>query len=190
MQTLYEALLDAGSGIACEALEIWIGAAGRGVDVTRTPGTDGLARAYGLATPDYRPEALVLAVQTYFALIVKLIVGKALAGRSGYPSPKNEVPTTGSGLRDRLEQLEAGRFEVENQYSRSVRREGNQPAQKLIQEVFCVVHRKWRGVGEIPGSGLGLGAAYSDYDAERRFGVASLRVEEPAVLSPITLSLR
>ena len=79
-----------------------------------------------------------------------------------------------------VEQLESGRFEVENQYSRSVRREGNKPAQKLVQEVFRVVPRKWRGVGEIPASGLGLRDAYAGFDAEQRFGVASLRVEEPA----------
>ena len=79
-----------------------------------------------------------------------------------------------------IEQLESGRFEVENQYSRSVRREGNQPAQKLVQEVFRVVPRKWRGVGEIPASGLGLSEAYAEFDAEHRFGVTNLQVEEPA----------
>jgi len=79
-----------------------------------------------------------------------------------------------------VEQLESGRFEVQNQYSRSVRREGNQPAQKLLREVFQVVPRKWRGVGEIPASGMGLREAYAEYDAEHKFGVADLRVEEPA----------
>jgi hydrogenase expression/formation protein HypD len=69
-------------------------------------------------------------------------------------------------------QLESGRAEVENQYARSVRREGNQPAQQLIREVFRIVPRKWRGVGEIPRSGLGLGDAYADFDAEHRFGAA------------------
>jgi hydrogenase expression/formation protein HypD len=77
-----------------------------------------------------------------------------------------------------LEQLETGRAAVENQYSRSVRKEGNRPAQQLIREVFQVVPRKWRGVGEIPRSGLGLSEAYAAFDAERKFGVAELRVEE------------
>ena len=77
-----------------------------------------------------------------------------------------------------LEQLEHGRAEVENQYSRSVRKEGNRPAQQLIQKVFQVVARKWRGIGEIPRSGLGLREAYAGFDAERKFGVAELRVEE------------
>jgi hydrogenase expression/formation protein HypD len=77
-----------------------------------------------------------------------------------------------------VEQLESGRFEVENQYTRSVRKEGNRPAQKLIREIFRAVPRKWRGVGEISRSGLGLAPAYESFDAERRFGVAELRVEE------------
>jgi hydrogenase expression/formation protein HypD len=77
-----------------------------------------------------------------------------------------------------IEQLETGRAEVENQYSRAVRKEGNRPAQQLIREVFQVVPRKWRGVGEIPKSGLGLSPAYAAFDAETKFGIAELRVEE------------
>jgi len=79
-----------------------------------------------------------------------------------------------------VRQLEQGRAEVENQYARSVRREGNQPAQKIIREVFTVVPRKWRGIGEIPQSGLGLRGDYAALDAEQRFGVADQHVEEPA----------
>jgi hydrogenase expression/formation protein HypD len=79
-----------------------------------------------------------------------------------------------------VKQLEAGRAEVENQYARAVRRLGNQPAQQLVSEVFQVVPRKWRGVGEIPQSGLGLRPAYEAYDAERRFGVADRVLDEPA----------
>lgn len=79
-----------------------------------------------------------------------------------------------------VQQLESGRAEVENQYARSVRREGNRPAQELIKQVFQVVARKWRGVGEIPASGLGLAEAYAAFDAERKFGLADRRVNEPA----------
>ncbi|MCX6898933.1 MAG: hydrogenase formation protein HypD [Verrucomicrobia bacterium] len=79
-----------------------------------------------------------------------------------------------------VRQLEQGRAEVENQYARSVRRDGNQPAQKIIREVFGVVPRKWRGIGEIPQSGLGLRGDYAAFDAEQRFGVADQHVEEPA----------
>ena len=77
-----------------------------------------------------------------------------------------------------VKQLEEGRAEVENQYARSVRREGNRPAQELIREVFEVAPRKWRGIGEIPQSGLGLREPYREYDAERRFALATGSVEE------------
>ena len=77
-----------------------------------------------------------------------------------------------------IKQLEEGRFEVENQYSRVVRQEGNTPAQKLITNIFKVVPRKWRGVGEIPRSGLGLRDEYAAFDAELKFGVANTTVEE------------
>ncbi|MFA5189557.1 MAG: hydrogenase formation protein HypD [Verrucomicrobiia bacterium] len=79
-----------------------------------------------------------------------------------------------------VRQLEQGRFEVENQYARAVRREGNAPAQQIIREVFGIVPRKWRGIGEIPRSGLGLRGDYVAFDAEQRFGLADQHVEEPA----------
>jgi len=84
------------------------------------------------------------------------------------------------GILMTVEQLESGRAEVENQYVRAVRREGNQPAQDLIRKVFRVVPRKWRGIGEIPRSGLGLSEAYATFAAEQRFGVAEHLVAEPA----------
>jgi len=79
-----------------------------------------------------------------------------------------------------VQQLEACRAEVENAYARSVRRDGNQPAQELMKRVFQVVPRKWRGVGEIPQSGLGLRNEYAAFDAEKKFGLADHRVDEPA----------
>ena len=79
-----------------------------------------------------------------------------------------------------VKQLEEGRCEVENQYARAVRKEGNLPARNLVGEVFRIVPRKWRGVGEIPESGLGLTEAYAEFDAESRFEVAGYTAEEPA----------
>jgi len=79
-----------------------------------------------------------------------------------------------------VEQLEEGRAEVENQYARSVRSEGNRAAIQQIQEVFKVVPRKWRGIGQIPSSGLGLRAKYAAFDADRRFGVENIAAEEPS----------
>jgi hydrogenase expression/formation protein HypD len=75
-------------------------------------------------------------------------------------------------------QLEQGRFEVENQYARSVRREGNMPAQDLVAKVFRVVDRKWRGIGGIPQSGLGLTDDYAEFDAGTRFGLSNYTAEE------------
>jgi hydrogenase expression/formation protein HypD len=79
-----------------------------------------------------------------------------------------------------VKQLEEGRTEVENQYARAVRKEGNVPAQELVSKVFRVVPRKWRGVGEIPESGLGLTKEYEEFDAELRFDVAGYTADEPA----------
>lgn len=79
-----------------------------------------------------------------------------------------------------VQQLESGRAEVENQYRRAVRREGNRPAQELIRKIFQVIHRQWRGVGPIPASGLGLNDAYAAFDAEKKFGLTDRHVEEPA----------
>ena len=78
-----------------------------------------------------------------------------------------------------VKQLEEGRAEVENQYARAVRRTGNLPAQHIVSEVFRVVPRKWRGVGEIPHSGLALAEPYETFDAELRFGVADHVADEP-----------
>jgi hydrogenase expression/formation protein HypD len=77
-------------------------------------------------------------------------------------------------------QLEEGRAEVENQYTRSVSREGNSAAQKVMAEVFEVTDRKWRGIGMIPQSGLKLRPEFQDYDAEHVFGLAAGGAEEPA----------
>jgi hydrogenase expression/formation protein HypD len=77
-------------------------------------------------------------------------------------------------------QLEEGRAEVANQYSRAVRPDGNRAALQILQDVFEVVPRKWRGIGEIPSSGWSLREAYAQFDADRRFGVAHITAEEPA----------
>jgi hydrogenase expression/formation protein HypD len=80
-----------------------------------------------------------------------------------------------------VRQLEEGRAEVENQYARAVRPEGNPASRKLIEDVFEVCDRKWRGVGAIPRSGLRLRDEYRDHDAERLFAVADLQTAESAV---------
>jgi hydrogenase expression/formation protein HypD len=115
----------------------------------------------------------------------------AVMGYQEYPplAAKYRVPivVTGfepldilQGILMTVQQLESGRAEVENQYARAVRREGNLPAQELIKKVFQVVPRKWRGIGEIPQSGLGLADAYAAYDADKKFGLTGRQVDEPA----------
>ena len=84
------------------------------------------------------------------------------------------------GMLMAVEQLESGRHVVENQYVRSVRREGTVPARERVEEVFELVDRKWRGIGEIPMSGLRLRDEFSAFDAERKFGLAGIVVNEPA----------
>jgi hydrogenase expression/formation protein HypD len=79
-----------------------------------------------------------------------------------------------------IRQLEEGRAEVENQYVRSVRRGGNVEAQRLMQAVFRRVNRRWRGLGSIPQSGLGLTDAYRALDAEVRFGLEIPETPEPS----------
>jgi hydrogenase expression/formation protein HypD len=83
------------------------------------------------------------------------------------------------GIQMAVRQLEAGRHEVENQYVRSVRRPGNEPAQDLMRRVFRPVDRQWRGVGTIPASGLGLRPEFAAWDAERKFDIGRLTTREP-----------
>ncbi len=80
-----------------------------------------------------------------------------------------------------VEQLEEGRAEVENQYSRVLARGGNRPAQDLIGKVFEISDRKWRGVGTIAQSGFRLRDEFREFDAEHRFRVAAIDVSEPEI---------
>jgi hydrogenase expression/formation protein HypD len=68
-----------------------------------------------------------------------------------------------------LHQISEGRSEVENEYDRVVRPEGNQQAQSLMSRVFDVVDAEWRGIGVIPESGVALKASFSSFDAAMRF---------------------
>ena len=79
-----------------------------------------------------------------------------------------------------VRQLEEGRAEVENQYARVVRLEGNEHARQLVRQVFEIAPRKWRGIGEIPASGLRLRSQYESLDAVKRFGLADHDTAESA----------
>jgi hydrogenase expression/formation protein HypD len=84
------------------------------------------------------------------------------------------------GISMAVAQLEEGRAEVENQYVRSVKRDGTVPARLQVEQVFELVDRKWRGIGNIPQSGLRLRPEFAQFDAERRFGLLDIRQEEPS----------
>jgi len=85
------------------------------------------------------------------------------------------------GIAMTVQQLEAGRAEVQNQYARSVRPDGNVMAQHVLMEVFEPTDRRWRGIGEIPMSGLRLNGAYSEFDAEARFDLNEIRALESSL---------
>jgi hydrogenase expression/formation protein HypD len=82
------------------------------------------------------------------------------------------------GIHMCVRQLEEGKAVVENQYARSVNRDGNIKAMQLMSEVFQIVPRRWRGIGEIPASGLGIRDEYAEFDAEKHFPSNSIEQEE------------
>ncbi|MCF6521926.1 hydrogenase formation protein HypD [Streptomyces sp. JJ36] len=84
------------------------------------------------------------------------------------------------GVRRTVRQLERGEHAVDNAYPRAVREEGNPAARAMLDDVFEVTDRAWRGIGTIPGSGWRLSPRYREYDAEHRFAVTGITTEEPA----------
>jgi len=82
------------------------------------------------------------------------------------------------GIYMSVKQLEEGRYEVENQYARVVKEGGNPEAKKIINTVFEVGDRAWRGLGVIPKSGYVLKKAYQAYDAEIKFGIQAMTAPE------------
>lgn len=84
------------------------------------------------------------------------------------------------GIHMCVRQLEQGRAELENQYARIVRPEGNPAAVAQVRRVLQTVARKWRGIGEIPDSGWALRPEYARFDADQRFDVGHVTADEPA----------
>ncbi|MEW5869716.1 MAG: hydrogenase formation protein HypD [Chloroflexota bacterium] len=82
------------------------------------------------------------------------------------------------GILQTVRMLEQGRVAVENAYPRLVTQPGNQPAQKVINQVFMECDRKWRGIGGIPDSGWRLRPEFAAFDAEQRFDVQAIQPEE------------
>jgi hydrogenase expression/formation protein HypD len=82
------------------------------------------------------------------------------------------------GILETVRMLEAGQVEIKNAYARAVTFDGNQPAQKMIQQVFMECDRAWRGIGVIPASGWCLRPEFDDFNAEKRFDVGEILTQE------------
>lgn len=82
------------------------------------------------------------------------------------------------GLRRAVQQLEEGRHQVENAYARAVRPEGNARARRMLEQVFEVTDRGWRGIGVIPDSGWKLRDEFAEFDAQKRFSVDDVQASE------------
>jgi hydrogenase expression/formation protein HypD len=96
-----------------------------------------------------------------------------------------------NGILAAVTQLERGEARVENQYARAVVADGNPGARAMVDEVFAVSDRTWRGLGPIPRSGLGLNERYASFDAERRFPDATPEaLEDPACQAGLVLQGR
>jgi len=112
----------------------------------------------------------IMGVEEYIPLSVKYHVPIVVTGF--------EPVDILQGILMTVKQLEEGRSEVENQYSRAVRREGNRPAQDLLHKVFETTDRSWRGIGTIPRSGYRLRHEFSAFDAEIIFNISAIQTEE------------
>ena len=86
-----------------------------------------------------------------------------------------------NGILKTVELLENGTPGVENQYLRVVQAQGNPAARAVVDEVYEVCDRKWRGIGNIPRSGLAIRDELAAYDAEKKFAVEGILTEEPTI---------
>jgi hydrogenase expression/formation protein HypD len=86
------------------------------------------------------------------------------------------------GLYHCLQRLETGQTMVENCYARSVRKQGNEAAQTLLQTVFEIIPQTWRGIGEIPASGLGLKSEFAAFDVHHK-GLLSNEISQTTAIA-------
>ena len=134
-----------------------------------------------MTSPDCRVQAFLAA--GHVCTVMGISEYPALAEQYGVP-----IVVTGfepldilEGIRRAVHQLEEGRHEVENAYPRVVSTDGNPAARRMLEDVFEVVDRSWRGIGMIPTSGWRLSESYRDHDAEHRFAVTGIDTRESTV---------
>lgn len=112
----------------------------------------------------------IMGINEYYPLVEKYKIPIVVTGFE----PLDLV----QGIYMTVKQLEEGKHQLENQYVRAVKEEGNLAAKKVIQQVFEVGEREWRGIGKIPNSGYVIKEAYKKYDAEHKFEVANIKTPE------------
>ena len=114
----------------------------------------------------------IMGIQEYYPLVEKYKIPIIVTGFE----PLDLV----QGIYMVVKQLEDGKHKLENQYSRVVKEHGNKAAIDVIQKVFEIGNREWRGIGEIPNSGYVIKDAYRKYDAEAKFNISYIKVPENA----------
>jgi hydrogenase expression/formation protein HypD len=112
----------------------------------------------------------IMGIQSYYPLVEKYNTPIVVTGFE----PLDLV----QGIYMAVKQLEEGRCSLENQYARVVKPHGNAAAIKVIDTIFEIGSREWRGIGEIPNSGYVIKKAYRKYDAEVKFNISNIKVPE------------
>lgn len=156
----------------------------------------GLKNFFALVSHVRVPPAIITILESPWNMINGFIAAGHVCTVMGYEeyepiAEKYKVPIVVTGFEPvdilqgifmLIKQLEEGRYEVENQYKRSVRREGNIPAKQLIFKVFEIADMKWRGIGLIPNSGFKLKEEFSEFDAEKVFNeISTIKTEESSL---------
>jgi len=112
----------------------------------------------------------IMGIQQYYPLVEKYKIPIIITGFE----PLDLV----QGIYMAVKQLEEDKYQLENQYSRIVKEYGNSAAINIIEKIFEIGNREWRGIGEIPNSGYVIKEAYKKYDAETKFNINTIKVPE------------
>lgn len=113
----------------------------------------------------------IMGVEAYYPLVARYNIPMIVTGF--------EPVDLLQGILLAVRQLETGKAQLQNQYSRVVKPEGNTTAQALIHKVFEVTDREWRGIGTIPTSGYEIKPEYAKYNANRKFKIEIQKAIEP-----------
>jgi hydrogenase expression/formation protein HypD len=118
----------------------------------------------------------IMGINEYYPLVEKYCIPIVVTGF--------EPVDLLEGILMAVKQLEFGEHKLENQYKRVVEKDGNKNAIAIIEEVFEITNREWRGIGNIPFSGYAVKNEYSDFDANKKFNIDIGEVhEDPTCLS-------